>query len=116
MIYVYEFINTTVMFHEKQFIDGFVKHYMENTNVNDVSLVFDEYIGEVVANNSEEQNRFIISTYETVRVPANLEYNLVVRTSCVLYDTFYREVEDAVEAVYEGDAETDGNYPTEYYE
>jgi len=89
---------------------------MENTNVNDVSLVFDEYIGEIVAKNSEEQNRFIISTYETVRVPVGLEYNLIVRTSCVLYDTFYREVEDAVEAIYEGDAETDGNYMTEYYE
>lgn len=105
------------MFDEKQFIDKFVEYYMENTaNEYDLSLVFDEYIDDVVAKNSKEVNQFIIATYETIKVHAQFHYDFNVRTSCVLYDTFYPKVESAIDDKYDSDAETDGDFPTEYFD
>ena len=102
------------MFIEAIFIDEFVKYYMGKATEYDLSHAFDEYIDDVVVKNSNDDNQFIIKTYEQVKINVGIELNMNVRVSCILYDTFYREVDEAVEAFYNGDAEPNVYNDPEY--
>ena len=96
------------MFKETNFIDKFVKYYLDNKNYayDEVNLLFDEYIENIVSSNSQEINEYIIRKYEN---PTNVDIiaDIDDRVAEILYDKFYDQVEAALVNQYESDADTE---------
>jgi capsule polysaccharide export protein KpsE/RkpR len=96
------------MFDEAIFIENFVKYYQDNSDYayDETSMLYDDYIEEVVSSNSQEINEFIINKYDN---PTNVDINSNIedRVAEILYDRFYNQAEDALVNQYESDADTD---------
>lgn len=91
------------MFDETIFIENFVKYYLNcltNYAYDEISILYDNYIEDVVSSNSEKINEYIISKYEN---PTNVDinYNIHDKVSEILYDRFYNQAQDAIANHYE---------------
>lgn len=99
------------MFNETNFIDNFVKYYLDNNNYayDEVNLLFDEYIENIVSSNSQEINEYIIRKYENptnVDIIADID-DIDDRVAEILYDKFYDQAEAALVNQYESEADTE---------
>jgi len=96
------------MFNETAFIENFVKYYLNNSNYayDETSMLYDDYIEEVVSSNSQEINEYIINKYDN---PTNVDVNSNIedRVAEILSDRFYNQAEEALVNQYESDADTE---------
>jgi capsule polysaccharide export protein KpsE/RkpR len=96
------------MFNETAFIENFVKYYLDNSNYayDETSMLYDDYIEEVVSSNSQEINEYIINKYDN---PTNVDVNSNIedRVAEILSDRFYNQAEEALVNQYESDADTE---------
>jgi capsule polysaccharide export protein KpsE/RkpR len=96
------------MFNETTFIENFVKYYQDNSNYayDETSMLYDDYIEEVVSSNSQEINEYIINKYDN---PTNVDVNSNIenRVAEILSDRFYNQAEEALVNQYESDADTE---------
>lgn len=96
------------MFDEAIFIENFVKYYLDNSDYayDETSMLYDDYIEEVVSSNSQEINEFIINKYDN---PTNVDINESIqeRVAEILYDRFYNQAGDALANQYESEADTE---------
>ena len=79
------------------------KYYLNcltNYAYDEISILYDNYIEDVVSSNSEKINEYIISKYEN---PTNVDinYNIHDKVSEILYDRFYNQAQDAIANHYE---------------
>ena len=85
------------MFNETAFIENFVKYYLDNSNYayDETSMLYDDYIEEVVSSNSQEINEYIINKYDN---PTNVDVNSNIkdRVAEILSDRFYNQAEEAL--------------------
>jgi hypothetical protein len=94
------------MFNEENFINNFVQYCIDSTESYDITVLFDDYINNIVLLNSQETNEYIICKYDN---PANVDIirNIHQRVAEILYDKFYIQAESAVVNQYESDADTE---------
>jgi hypothetical protein len=90
------------MFNETTFINNFVQYCIDSTESYDITILFDDYIDNIVSSNSQEINEYIIRKYDN---PANVDIipNIHQRVAEILYDKFYIQ---AVVNQYESEADT----------
>lgn len=85
------------MFNETAFIENFVKYYLDNSNYayDETSMLYNDYIEEVVSSNSQEINEYIINKYDN---PTNVDVNSNIedRVAEILCDRFYNQAEEAL--------------------
>uniref|UniRef100_A0A6C0CFD6 Uncharacterized protein n=1 Tax=viral metagenome TaxID=1070528 RepID=A0A6C0CFD6_9ZZZZ len=94
------------MFNETTFINNFVQYCIDSTESYDITILFDDYIDNIVSSNSQEMNEYIIRNYDN---PTNVDIipNIHHRVAQILYDKFYIQAESAVVNQYESEADTE---------
>ena len=58
------------MFNETTFINNFVQYCINSTESYDITILFDDYIDNIVSLNSQEMNEYIIRNYDN---PTNVD-------------------------------------------
>jgi len=98
------------MFNETEFIQNFVKYYLNNTlyECDEINILYDDYVESIVYSNSQEINEHIISLYDN---PTNVDVTVDIQEKAanILYDKFYVQAEAAVTNHYDSNADTDGS-------